>query len=276
MSKDYLGTYNGTVFYPLSNETYDVNLEAIAFSLSNNTRFCGHTKEFWSVAQHSLLVSKVIKDKLCSEIRECKLDLNLAMLYGLLHDASEAYLSDICRPIKQYLPDYKKYEQLVQTKILKTFGLYPNENFDLYMKFVTVADDTVLYAEANRLMNPSDLWKEDYKEGFSMAYVSEIENCIQTQNIQIVEALFIDECITLLNSLNSANGVVDKLQESSDLDSYKPLYKEGKIRYYFKENGETYSFYDSKSQEYRSFNKEDIDNTLDLFKWIDKRWNYET
>lgn len=83
----------------------------IAHALSNVCRFAGHTSEFYSVAQHSVLASYLVPKK--------------DALAALFHDATEAYLGDITRPLKQLLPDYRAIEQLLQTDIFSKLGLPP-------------------------------------------------------------------------------------------------------------------------------------------------------
>lgn len=87
-------------------------IEDIAHGLSMQCRFGGHTTHFYSVAQHSIEVSLM-----CSEPHE---------LAGLLHDASEAYLLDIPRPIKKQLSGYKEVEGRLMKVIAEKFGFeYP-------------------------------------------------------------------------------------------------------------------------------------------------------
>lgn len=90
--------------------TFDV--EEIAHALSNLCRFTGHVREFYSVAQHSVLTSMLVDYKY-------KLD-------ALFHDASEAYLGDVASPLKRMLPEYKVIEQRVEKAIAEQFCLnYP-------------------------------------------------------------------------------------------------------------------------------------------------------
>lgn len=91
----------------------DIRIEDIAHSLSHQCRFGGHLKEFYSVAQHS---------SICCGLQK---ELNLG-LATILHDASEAYLLDIPKPIKRELKDYQKVEDNLMRVIADKFGFeYP-------------------------------------------------------------------------------------------------------------------------------------------------------
>lgn len=85
-----------------------INIEDIAIGLSRACRFVGQTKDVYTVAEHCIWVANIVP-------REQK-------LAGLLHDASEAYLSDIAKPIKEKLPDYNIIENRLMHCIAKKFG----------------------------------------------------------------------------------------------------------------------------------------------------------
>lgn len=111
----------------------DIDIVDIAHALSLINRYTGHTVVPYSVAQHSIHVSKLVADE--------------HALWGLLHDASEAYLGDVSRPLKSMLPDYKRLEEMVQRAIADRFALgwpIPSE--------VKAADNVALMAEKRDLM----------------------------------------------------------------------------------------------------------------------------
>jgi hypothetical protein len=140
----WMTTSTGLHFYPKDPEHSSYRIEDIAHSLSQMCRFGGQCCSFYSVAEHSLLVSEVV----------ARADPTLA-LWGLLHDAAEAYVLDLPRPIK-YLPEmapYRELEDRVQRAILSTFQL-PLEKPQL----VKEADRLVLRVEAEALGLLSKDW----------------------------------------------------------------------------------------------------------------------
>ncbi len=101
-------TYSGIMFDPLHPDAAGVDIMDIAHALSLLCRANGHVKRFYSVCQHSIN---------CAQEAAARGYSRRVQLGCLLHDASEAYLSDITRPVKQELPGYKEIEAPLQETI---------------------------------------------------------------------------------------------------------------------------------------------------------------
>ena len=138
----WLHTYKGVKFYPSSPKIEEIDIEDIAHALANVCRFGGHTRKFYSVAQHSVIVSKIIAKGFEKE--------------GLLHDAPEAYIGDMVRPIKNVSEvgaAFKKIEKIVADAVEKRFKIRALDSEE-----VQVADDTVLATEARDIMHGTKDW----------------------------------------------------------------------------------------------------------------------
>ena len=114
MSNLWLQTFTGKQVFPMDMKLDDIDLVDIAHSLSRQCRYNGHSRVFYSVAEHSTLLARHAMQR--------KLPLHIAKIM-LLHDASEAYISDICRPLKKQLPQIKPIEQIADKLVCEKFGL---------------------------------------------------------------------------------------------------------------------------------------------------------
>lgn len=163
-------TNSGELFWPMDARANEVCIHDIAHSLSNMCRFAGHIKRFYSVAQHCVLVSQLIENS------SSKLGLNTPyhQLVGLTHDASEAYLVDIPRPIKRFLPGYVRMEQKLQRVIAEAFGVHMERKdgktiTDYDTDWLKKADNLALAIEAHNLVNdPRKLWSVEAQFGFKI------------------------------------------------------------------------------------------------------------
>lgn len=133
----WMETFTGRKFYPLDPDPADVCIEDIAHALAMKCRFTGHSRFFYSVAEHSVLMAEYCE-------REGQ---NSDALFALLHDATEAYLPDVARPVKHHLPWWPEIEARVHRAIAQAFGL-AEEN-----ERVKVIDNRILLAEAQVLMH---------------------------------------------------------------------------------------------------------------------------
>jgi len=128
---------SGNFFNFLSPEASIITVEDIASGLSNEARFNGQTRSFYSVAQHSVMVSRIVPPRWAWQ--------------GLFHDATEAVMKDIPKPLKRLLPDYQLLEQKIEAAILVKFGI--TLPLDPSIK---AADLTMLATEKRDLMPPHD------------------------------------------------------------------------------------------------------------------------
>jgi uncharacterized protein len=121
-----------------------INIRDIGHALSLQCRFNGHCRKFYSVAQHSVLVARLLQHGGQSW---------RVQLLGLIHDASEASLGDMVRPLKGLLPDFRAIETWVQREVeivLAGSEATPDDH-----RLVKAADDALLATEARSLI-PSE------------------------------------------------------------------------------------------------------------------------
>lgn len=142
--RPYIETFSGKRVHFLNPDPESITIEDIAHALSRICRFNGHTREFYSVAEHSWKGAVYISHPY-----------KLGML---LHDATEAFLCDIPSPIKDYLPDYRKIEKELLEAILLKFGI--EEQLPEIVKYY---DLVLLSNEAHHLIpsrgNDWEMWK---------------------------------------------------------------------------------------------------------------------
>ena len=112
--RDWSPTYTGLKFNPLKPDQKKIRIEDIAHQLSLTCRFGGSVGRMLSVAQHSVLVSMYL------EREGHGMD---TALWGLLHDAAEAYVGDLVVGVKSLFPDFKIMEDNILQAIISKYGL---------------------------------------------------------------------------------------------------------------------------------------------------------
>jgi len=133
--ENFITTYKKRRFSPLSPTAGDIDIDDIAHALSLMCRANGHFTRFFSVARHCL--------NCCREGAARGLNPRV-LLTLLLHDAAEAYISDLTRPVKIGLPEYAAIEERLQRVIWEKFGLNPSA---ADLKAVGEIDDLMLKLE---------------------------------------------------------------------------------------------------------------------------------
>lgn len=136
-------TFTGRKFDPLAPRVEDICIEDIAHSLATICRYGGHTKRHYSVAEHSVLVSYLVPKEYARE--------------ALLHDAAEAYIGDMIRPLKRLMPEFTKLEATIEVVVAAKFGLRNDPATRAVWKEF---DDRILVDETRALMTNPALYKE--------------------------------------------------------------------------------------------------------------------
>lgn len=134
----WIQTFTGRQFWPIDPSPDDVDINDIAHALSMQCRFTGHSRAFYSVAEHSVRVSHACDPK--------------DALWGLLHDAAEAYLVDLAAPIKRQpeLAGYSVLEKAIMGAVCARFHIDPKQP-----ESVTRADLVLLATEKRDVMGPA-------------------------------------------------------------------------------------------------------------------------
>lgn len=106
---DWMQTYSGRCFWPLDPRPDEIEIEDVAHALAMRCRYGGHARRFYSVAEHSVLVSLHVSPAVA--------------MWGLLHDAAEAFSTDVPRPLKRNLNGWKEIEARIMAAVCERFGL---------------------------------------------------------------------------------------------------------------------------------------------------------
>ena len=150
---NFIYTYSGVRFYPLDPRPEDINIPDIAHALAQSCRFTGHTSKFYSVAEHAVrMACEALKQGMSRELA----------FVALMHDASEAYIVDVPRPLKAepyFGALYKKYEEGIMEVVAAKYNFawpMPDE--------IKILDNRLLNTEQRDLMPPAantEVWFPD-------------------------------------------------------------------------------------------------------------------
>lgn len=145
---DWICTFSGNRFWPLDPRAEEIDPVDIAHALSLQCRWTGHVRTFYSIAEHSCRVADAIYKSMKPSGHRI-----MATLWGLLHDASEAYLCDVARPVKvsPEMAPYREAERRLELTIAQRFNL-PTTMPDVVKHF----DEVLLVTEARDLMASFD------------------------------------------------------------------------------------------------------------------------
>ncbi|WP_049924968.1 hypothetical protein [Halopiger goleimassiliensis] len=171
-------TYTGQLIDVLDPSPAAIDLEDVAAGLAHTCRFGGHCSQFYSVAQHSLYVS-----------RELPSDQPRLQLLGLLHDAGEAYVGDVPRPLKGELEGFERIEDRVLEAVWEGLDVQPPTQRE--WERVMEADDRLLAYEAAALLSDGS-WAADPPEleyDLEPASISTVRERFLTRAEQLLAAV---------------------------------------------------------------------------------------
>lgn len=169
----WLLTYTGKKLDLVTPDPASIDLVDIAHGLANECRFAGQCRRYYSVAQHSLLASQIVSPERAME--------------ALLHDATEAYLKDIPRPLKLLLPDYRAIEHNLDAVIRLRFGLPAMQSAEVKRA------DTILLATERR-----DLMRQDSTPWECLSGVQPMDKIIRPLPAGAAKSLFMQRMLEIL------------------------------------------------------------------------------
>lgn len=141
---DWMQTFTGKAFYPLDVHEDDIDILDIAHSLALQCRYNGHVDKHYSVAEHCVLLSHIVAPE--------------KALWALLHDAPEAYIGDMVRPLKKHMPDFMAADDRITAVIALKYGL----DGTVIPADVTAMDIQICLNERNALLGtPPMEWAID-------------------------------------------------------------------------------------------------------------------
>ena len=176
-------TFTGKHFHYKSPRVEDIDPMDIAISLSRECRYAGHSISFYSVAQHSVLVSEKMESSFFYSggpdiyfypnpsqvahipVEEGMVDRTLAAIgmLGLLHDASEAYMRDLPSPLKSLLSEYKAIEAEVSCVIFDKWDLNTLRSRSHVDAMIHKTDKRVFATEVRDLIKHKEVWEEGWE-----------------------------------------------------------------------------------------------------------------
>lgn len=168
----WMQTYTGRRFWPLDPRASEIKIEDIAHGLAMTCRYGGHSRRFYSVAEHALIVSEHVEPRYA--------------LHGLLHDSAEAYVGDMVRPLKHQpeMGEFRRAEALIEAQVAKRFGLKWTEDACEQVKEI---DDRILVDEIHALMRKPRLYM-----GGSLGQLKKLDARILGLSPDVAERVFLD------------------------------------------------------------------------------------
>ena len=163
MSNEWISTYRNKRVFPFDPDKDTIEIEDIAHSLAMICRWGGHSLTYYSVAEHCVRVADFLYVQAVKSGKSIEESKRIAFL-GLMHDATEAYVGDIPRPIKGFMylqtprgmEGFRETEAHVYKVIEEALGLPPYKDGD--DEIIHEADNILLVTEARDVQHGSGKW----------------------------------------------------------------------------------------------------------------------
>lgn len=180
MGIDHFGCINNTIkvfsghYFDLANPTPEtVDIVTIAHCLARECRYGNHTPEHYSVAEHLLH---------CTDLAERDGVRGDVLKAVFLHDAAEAYLRDLSKPLKVMLPEYSRIESRVSAAVAKRFGVDFDANYALIKKY----DRIMLKAEKQQI------WPNDAEKWNGFGGIAECDIELEFHSFEVAKRMYLD------------------------------------------------------------------------------------
>lgn len=189
---DWIQTFTQRRFYPLDPRPDDINVLDIAHALSHLCRFAGHTNRLYSVGEHSLHVADQVRQRGGNATMQ---------LAALLHDAPEAYIVDLPRPIKHdpSMSAYRDAEVRIAVCVETRFNLPP---YALEHPIVKEADNDMLLTERRDLLSSRPESDTDWSMAAGGTPITDLDLSSVTPSPQMIKARFLVKFSTLTEGVN--------------------------------------------------------------------------
>ena len=178
----WIQTYRGKVMDVFDPDITQIDIIDIAHSLSNQCRYNGHCDHFYSVARHCCLCASIMavdprsmyrmrwsrkrkQYEISSDQDKWSPDMHRQIVFhALMHDAAEAYVGDMPRPIKRKFPEFKKIEASLMDMVISRMGMVPLETFPGVAELIHQIDMRMCVTERDAMLSEPPIdWNLDYE-----------------------------------------------------------------------------------------------------------------
>lgn len=244
--KGFVFTRSGLRVPFMNLDNTEFNVLDMCHGVAHNLRWNGATKIPWTVAQHSLLVSRMVEElKWNTDVK----NIGIAQLKALTHDFTEAYLGDVATPIKRELELYMNIENKLEERIEQTLDLDKHVDEEIE-KLVKRADTLSLLVEALTIMNIDDNYRDycikeletKYSDVKGMRVLERYSSYIKVENPDYVAGKLLVELHKQSKNnhrnMKCFNGIPSKYLEEVGMI---PIFIDGKLKYRVYEFGKSIS-----------------------------------